>query len=83
MTLGFDSAEKSVNEGKSCAVLLASDVSEKTAKEVRFFSEKKNVPVYGADYTMDDLFLSVGKKTGVVSVNDKGFADKLSALITE
>ena len=47
---GFDKSMGAVKEGKSAAILLACDVSEKTAKEVRFLCEKYgSVPVIETD----------------------------------
>ena len=45
MTMGFDSVKESILTDKAKAVFLASDISAKTEKEVRFFADQKAVPV--------------------------------------
>ena len=51
LTGGFDKSLTAVKEGTSSCILLAENVSAKTAKEVRFVCQKYNTPVYIADFT--------------------------------
>ena len=51
MTMGFDSVKESILTDKAKAVFLASDISAKTEKEVRFFADQKAVPVHCIDAT--------------------------------
>ena len=83
LTTGFDSVKESIAEGKAEAVILACDVSPKTEKEVRFFADKKNTPVLKTDISMEEMFQGIGKKAAVMSVCDKGFAEKFTELASE
>ncbi len=71
---GFDAV---VGEMKAKAddiggVLLASDLSGKTKKEVRFECEKYGVNVTEIAGTLDDIKGIIGKRTGVLAVLDEG-----------
>ena len=71
---GFDAvtAEVRAPGTKAAGVLLASDLSEKTKKEIRFECGKKGVPVNEIPETLDDLKQVTGKRTGVLAVLDDG-----------
>lgn len=76
---GFDKSMGAVKEGKSAAILLACDVSEKTAKEVRFLCDKYgSVPVIETDLEASQAYIVLKKEYAVFSVNDKGFAAKFA-----
>ena len=83
MALGFDMSKESAEKGKAELIVLASDISPKTEKEVRFFSDKYGVRTVKTNLTIDDFFHGIGKKVGVIAVCDKGFAQKAESLIGE
>ncbi|MBR6509070.1 MAG: ribosomal L7Ae/L30e/S12e/Gadd45 family protein [Clostridia bacterium] len=75
---GFEAAREALRDKKSKLILIASDISEKSLKEMKFYSEKANVRcIELKDLTMIDISNSVGRKCGIISVNDNGFADAL------
>lgn len=69
----------SLKKGKSKLIVVASDISPKSQKEVNFFSHNKDIRVItleGASIkTVSD---AVGRKCGIISVNDSGFADAIT-----
>ena len=71
---GFDTVKESVTNGLAEFVLIATDLSEKSEKEIRFVCSKYNVSVIKTGYDMEDFKTAIGKKTGIVSVVDSGFA---------
>lgn len=81
VSLGYDKALEAVHSEKSFAVFLASDLSEKTKRGLVFASEETDIPVISTEYTIFELTSALGSKTGVVSVNDSGFAKKLLTLL--
>ncbi|MGN0598591.1 MAG: L7Ae/L30e/S12e/Gadd45 family ribosomal protein [Oscillospiraceae bacterium] len=83
MALGFDMSKEAAEKGKAELIVLASDISPKTEKEVRFFSDKHGVKTVKTNLTIDDFFHGIGKKVGIVAVCDKGFAKKAESLIGE
>lgn len=80
LILGFDVVKASLQKGEAVLLLSASDISEKTNKEVRFLSEQFECPRISIPYTLDALWYSLGKRVGVISVIDEGFAKKITEL---
>ncbi|MBQ3816950.1 MAG: ribosomal L7Ae/L30e/S12e/Gadd45 family protein [Clostridia bacterium] len=84
LSFGFNSAMDSVKAGKAKLVVTACDLSEKTSKEVNFYCDKNFVKVLRLS-TADIQTVSeaVGRKCGIVSVNDSGFAQALLGAYTQ
>ncbi len=80
LSIGFNETVSAAKNKKARLTVYSNDVSPKTAKEVRFVSEKYGVPCIALDCTMEQLSVSIGVKAGVVAVNDRGFAEKLISL---
>ena len=79
---GFSRASSAIKSSKAQGVLLCSDLSAKTAKEIRFLCGPRQVPVWEPDVTIDELSAAIGFKAGVCAVCDPGFARSMAALIT-
>lgn len=78
LSYGFDAVKTTLSQKKSKLVLIANDVSAKSKKEVLFFSDKFKTQAITLDaYDMETLSHSVGRKCGIVSVNDISFANGL------
>ncbi len=76
LSFGFDSSVEAIKKGKSALIAVAIDISPKTLKEIAFFAEKyrvKHIILEGID--IKAVSDAVGRKCGIISVNDKGFAD--------
>lgn len=73
MSIGFAKTKESLQKGKAKLVVVALDVSEKSEKEIRFFS-KNEVTVIRLPFTIEELSAAIGIKAGIVSVEDDGFA---------
>lgn len=71
---GFDAVLQSIRAGKSHAVFIASDISEKTAENICFAAEKAKVPARRLGCLMAELSAAIGIKTGIVALEDRGFA---------
>lgn len=75
---GMKATADALKSGKSKLVVMAEDVSPKSQKEVLFFSHNKKIPVKTLkDTTITDVSEAVGRKCGIISVNDIGFADAI------
>ena len=81
--MGFDAAVQEMNAPKSTGIILASDVSPKTEKEICFHAEKRGTPVVHGDFTMDDAKEAVGKRTGIFLVLDAGLYGSITRHISE
>ena len=77
LCFGFDATVKSVNENKTHLILTASDLSPKTLKELEFKTQNK-IRIINIDFDMDTISCYLGKKTGIISINDKGFAKAIN-----
>ena len=83
LALGCDAACAAAL-GRGCAlILLSSDLSARTARTVREAAGRGNVKTAELGATMDEIGRAIGKRTGVIAVNDTGFAEKLLALDAE
>ena len=85
LALGHDAAVEAVHTGRAALCLLATDASERLCaeflRETQQFAHTK-IPLLRTDYTMEQLGQSIGqRKTAVLTVNDRGFADRITELI--
>lgn len=80
--MGFDSVKEAILTHKVHVVILSSDISAKTEKEIRFFAEKNQVRVINASVTMAEIEYGTGRKAGVIGICDEGFAKKVLTLAT-
>lgn len=62
-----------IKEGKKCLVMVAEDISEKTEKELRFFSQKGKAVVIRVPFDTFTVSQAIGTKAGVVATCDDGF----------
>lgn len=83
LSLGFDVAAEVMTAKKSSLLILASDLSERTLKNIKRIAEQSKTPTIVLDIPMNRLGAAVGKTTGIISVNDKGFAEKIKTLCSE
>lgn len=77
---GMDTATAAVKGKKSRLVITAADISEKSRKEIQFYGAKFNTEVILSDINIDELSHAVGKRCGIISVNDEGFAKAIMDL---
>lgn len=89
LTLGFDATKEAAEEKQAYVVCIASDLSPKTLKEVGFFCmpskvyRENEIPILRLPASMDQLWSALGRRTGVLGVCDKGFADRLTEILKE
>lgn len=76
LSLGFDAVAALIADGRAKQILLACDLSEKTAKELRFLAEKRSAPlaVIPTDKEKLGALLGMQKPIGVIATDDGGFA---------
>ena len=78
LVTGMDMAKDACRNGTAFAVFAASDLSEKSLKEIMFHCGQGGVPLYAAGMTMDEIGTVLGKRSGIITVTDKGFAKGLT-----
>ncbi len=79
LSYGLNASKESAKNGKSKLLIVCSDISEKSKKEIVFFSEKYKIPFKVLKETMQELSVAVGKECGIVSVNDAEFCKSIKA----
>lgn len=80
LAAGFDPVLDSVKKGRARAVVMAADLSPKTEKEIRFALDGKNIPLYRTNDTLDEINFALGRRTGVMAVEDENLEKLLCAL---
>lgn len=81
LSFGFGAATASAKEQKSKLLIVCNDISMKSLKEVRFYADKCKVEVILLkDIDTFTLTNAVGRKCGILSVNDSSFADAILRL---
>ncbi len=77
---GFEASVTSLKARKAKLVITACDISLKSSKEISFYATKSNIThitLKGID--IKAVSDAVGRKCGIISVNDSGFADSILA----
>lgn len=78
LSFGMDASCTAIKRKLSHLVVVAEDVSEKSRKEITFAAAKIQVPVITLkNCNMEKLSHAVGKKGGIISVNQIGFAQSI------
>lgn len=85
LVFGFDAVvqELASPKSKAAGIILASDLSQKSEKEIRFAAEKYGCEITAADFTMDEVSEALGKRTGIFLVLDKGLYSSIQHNITK
>lgn len=82
LSYGFDAVRTSLSQKKSKLLLVANDISPKSLKEVMFFGEKfKTDVIVLNNIDMEILSHAVGRKCGIISVNDESFSKGLLSAV--
>lgn len=85
MSIGHDAAVSSIKKRKAFLSITCCDASERLKKEIadecKF--QNRNIPYVDANFDMKELSLCIGTRAGVISIDDRGFADKLNSIFRE
>ena len=84
LSYGFEATLWSLKTKKAKLVLVAEDISPKSHKEAEFYAGKYNIKITtlnGID--MKTVSDAIGRKCGIVSVNDQGFTDAILKAYTK
>lgn len=82
LSYGFDATHSALSQKKSKLLLIANDISEKSKKEILFFGNKfKTETIVLENFDMETISHAVGRKCGIISVNDTSFSQGLISAI--
>ena len=73
LQMGMDMAKDSCRCGNAKGVFVATDISKKSLKEIKYVCYNEDVPVYSLGITMNDIWAELGKKVGIMAITDSGF----------
>lgn len=82
LTLGFDPVIESVKSGQSRLVLITSDISAKTKKELEYSLRDSETVLRSMAYDVKETGSAIGKNAKIISVNDDGFANSVIKLLS-
>lgn len=84
LTAGFDAVERLLKSGKADVVLMASNLSAKTEKELRFAAKGRDDRLFSLPLDKMELGKVLGfeKPLGVLALSDKGFAAAIRKQLT-
>lgn len=84
ISLGHDASVASLKGGKAMLCLLSLDASERLKNEMLTLCDTRKTDGIVLSRTMNELGAALGcKTTAVLTVNDRGFAERLTQLIRE
>ncbi len=83
LELGSEAAKQAVRRRRAKLLLLCADLSENTARAARGEAERAGVRVAALPAGMDAVQAALGKRAGVIAVNDGGFAEAMLKLCAE
>lgn len=84
LSCGFDAAADSMKKGRSSLLIIAADVSERTKRSASDTALSCKTPYVICSRTMEQLGRAVGRRTtGIISIDDRGFAEKLKTLCAD
>ena len=84
LSMGFDAAADAMGKGEASLLLLSEELSERTSGAIRKIAEQSKTCVITVKHGMEEIGHAIGRRsTGIIAVNDSGFADKIKTLCAE
>ncbi len=74
LATGTETTRESVMRHRARLVLIASDISPKSVKEIRFICHKNNTRVEILPLTTEEISAAIGRRAGILALEDDGFA---------
>ncbi len=83
MAIGHDAVVASIKARKAYLSIACQDASERVKREIadECSFDNRKIPFVEADFAMQELSLCIGKRAGVISIEDRGFAEKLQSIL--
>lgn len=79
---GYDVTAEAAADGSSSLIFVSGDVAGRTERNIRRIAGEHGVTVVKIDDGMDDIGHAIGSApTGVISINDAGFAKKAQLIV--
>ena len=84
MSLGHDAVITSIKKRKAKLVITCCDTSERLKREMQdeCSYDNRNIKYIDVSFDMKELSLCINARAGVISIDDSGFADRMTEIIT-
>ena len=85
LAMGHDMALNSIKDRKSKLVIFASDISPRLIKEFEntLINNHLSIKCIKLDETINELYMALGYKAGVMSVDDANFSSRIEELLSQ
>ena len=83
LSLGHDAVDEALKKREAKLIIFARDVSARTATHAQKAAQQAEIPCLALADGMEEIGMALGKKAGVIAVNDQGFAKRLTELANE
>ena len=83
LSLGFDPAVDAMIHGRARLLLLCNDLSERSRSKILKIVERTKTETISLNISMNEVGMAIGKTSGIISVDDEGFAKKLVMLCND
>lgn len=83
LEFGSDAVKEAALQHRAKLILLSAGLSQRTVKNMQKAAEEAGVPVAALPERMDEIGAALGKRAGVIAVDDMGFAKALLKLSAE
>ncbi len=81
LSYGTQAVKTAIKARKSQLVVIAQDISEKSRKEISFYAQNSQTRLLDLkDIDILTVSAAVGRKCGIISINDSGFAESINRL---
>ena len=80
-SFGHNAAKAALRERKARLCLLCGDASPRLCEEFEYLAGEVKTPLFKLSVSSRDLGQATQYKAAVLTVNDRGFADKIIALL--
>lgn len=83
LTSGENIVLDNIRNHKAKLIIVTSDLSERTLKQITDKSNYYKVPICKVDFDSYEMIDAIGKPRKIIAIMDNGFAKKLNELIIE
>ena len=81
LSQGHDASLESLKKRKAYLCLVTNDASERLFKEFSFLTNDNKADLIRIPYTMDEVGAALSYRVAVLTVNNRGIADRLKEII--
>lgn len=81
IVFGMDSVKKEISNDSVCLLLITSDISENSRKEISDTAINYNVKTLNINFTKDEIESATGKYSAIIGITDENFSKKIVSIL--